>query len=626
MKLFKKILCTLLICILILSSAPVALAEEQYPVVFVAGFTSSRMYLDRGTPEEKLVWKIHVSDSILDAVKKELPGIAATAGLTTIGCYTPLFRILEPYANEVIEGLRLNDDGSSKYPVEVYPHSVEDTRLDALDAIGYHPDHDTLVRLGRQVGKTNVYSCTLDWRMGQVDNAAVLNDYINEVLAVTGASKVNILGTSFGGQVVASYLALYGGEKVHNAVLHCPALDGSSIVPQLLSGQKIRVGWADGLRLYGAYAKDETDFASILEVVSPDVLHDFLRAFVQYFMKDFFLNFGSVWDLVPLDRYETLRDKLLRDGKHDAIIEKSDKYHYEVAAKRAETFEKLRKEGVRISIVAGYGFELVVANGTNSDGVIDLASTTGALVASPGKTLPKNYTQKNCVDTGHNHISASCTVDASVGYLPENTWFVEDMLHGLAVNEDKTNTLLMKLLCTRELDDVYSSPEYPQFMTSQNRCRGVYAQFDGCAEGFMTKYSTTLTIRNVSKKDSIIVDGITCKGAKLDFGFEVGKKLAPGETMTAKVVGTLPEKDMESITLTVSFVTEKEKYSVGKSRTQYFRCATSEESLSLVLTEHGENTIQNEKAVRSGRLTFKILIARVFYYIQKALAAVHKVF
>ena len=176
MKIFKKLLAVILCVVMAAAVMPVASAEESYPVVFVAGYTSSQMFVERGTENEVKVWKQDVADKVIDAVKSEIPGVIAGALLALIGINSPLFKVLDPYVNDLIEYMRLNDDGTSKYDVELYPHSVEDTRLDRLKEMKYYPDHDSLLNLGEKAGDKNVYCCTLDWSLVQLDNAEVLNN------------------------------------------------------------------------------------------------------------------------------------------------------------------------------------------------------------------------------------------------------------------------------------------------------------------------------------------------------------------------------------------------------------------------------------------------------------------
>ena len=609
----KKALSLFLCIVLTAAFAPLVHADAKEPVVFVAGYTSARLYMNRGTESEQRVWKQDVAGKILDAVKSELPKIALEAAPTAVGCFAPLFDTLEPYVNEVLEPLRMNDDGTSKYDVEVYPHSVKDTRLDRLRAIGYYPDHDSLVALGEAAGEQNVYCCTLDWRLGQIDNAAVLDAYIRDVLQTTGARKVNLAGVSYGGQVCGSYLALYGADAVDHVVLQCPALDGSSIVPQLLSG-RFTIAWDDLLELVRAYKKDETAYAALSSLVPNSFLCRFLRAFLDRFLVDFFKNFGSVWDLVPCADYPALRDKLLSDGAHSEMIRKSDLYHNEISANIKNTLRTLVQQGVPIAIVAGYGWALAVDNGNTSDGVIDTASMTGALCAPLAKSLAS--------DRLHSvSVSPEGTVDASAAYLPDRTWFVSGLLHSMAVNEKKVCKLLMTLLLTDDIADVRTSSEYPQFLTSQSSCRGVFCTFAGCADGYCTKYSVQLNVTNLSA-DSITVDGLSCSGADLRFGYTRGVTLQPGETLTVSVCGKVPN-DLSAFRVCVRFVAYKEKYSLGRSRTQSFRFAGDAHS-GAVLTADASTAevIADTPTERNGVLPFKAVCGRALTVLLNVLLAV----
>ena len=619
----KRLVSVLLCLILVFLATSVAFAQNEVtPVIFVPGYTASRMYIYRATENEKRVWKIDVADELIDALKKEIPALLADSGMAVIGNYTPLFKTLEPYANEITEYLRINDDGTSKYDVEVYPHAAQDTRLDKLREIGYYPDYDTLKFLGKQTADENVFCCTLDWRLGQVDNAAVLSEYIDEVLEMTGAEKVNLIGVSYGGQVTASYLSLYGGDKVNKAVLHCPALDGSSIVPQLFSDGGIDVAWTDALRLIQTFSGAETDLSEITDVINPDFLNGFLKEFIVYYLLDLFLNFGSAWDLVPVGQYPALRDKLLNDGRHTEIIAKSDKYHFEVAANLKQNLSRLRSEGVQISIIAGYGSMLVTDNGMSSDSVIEVASSTGAVCAEVGESLPDGYVKSLCEDDTHCHISPDMCIDAAAGYLPENTWYVKDMFHGMGVNEKAVSALMADLLFTDSVTDVHSNTKYPQFMVSDNPFTGVFCSFSSCAQGYCTPYSTEMTITNLSKESEILIDGIKAEGTSLKFSYAANKRIAPGESITVQVCGVTPDTDLDVFDVKVNFITVRSGLRVPKSRTLSFRF-TDGSLYGDVLDSQVSDTspvIQDGEAKVTGRFNILSFFVRLLYNIRKLIS------
>ena len=72
------------------------------------------------------------------------------------------------------------------------------------------------------VGEDHVFTFTVDWRLGQVDAAKRLDDFIQQVKALTGHQKVNLHSISHGGQLVGFYLFYYGYKQdVNNAVFEC---------------------------------------------------------------------------------------------------------------------------------------------------------------------------------------------------------------------------------------------------------------------------------------------------------------------------------------------------------------------------------------------------------------------
>ena len=616
----KSVLSVFLCAVLVFALSVPAWAKTQVPVVFVPGYISSRLVKDAGTPEETRVWKQHIGEKVTAAVKAEMPRVLADAGAAAVGAYDPLFDRLEPYVQEVLEPLRMNDDGTSKYNVQALPHSVSETRLDRLKEIGYYPDHDALRALGNAAGDKNVYCCTLDWRLGQIDNAAVLDRYIQDVLQKTGAEKVNLMGVSYGGQVAMSYLTLYGADAVQRVVLQCPALDGSSIVSTLLSDKRPHITWADLLRLYFTYENKETLLAEIAELVQPIGLEPFLKSFLDRFLMDFFLNCGSVWDLVPSAEYPALRDELLRDGRHDEMIRKSDAYHTQVAARLLETFRALETQGVQVAIIAGYGYDLAVSRAIQSDGVIDLSSATGATAAPVGKTLDGNSAANPATDDLL-AVSADGIVDASTGYLPLRTWYVADLLHGLGMNEDKVRLLMLTLLLTDEIRDVYADVRYPRFLVSENACRTVFCAFDACAEGFITPYSTTMRITNLSASLPITISSVQCRGAKLRFGYTVGTRLQPGESMTAEVCGVFPQTDLSTLQVEVRYAVENEKSTVGFSRTQSFRAVRGTEAENILTQplDADAPVIADTAVKRDGIPDLRTFFAGVLYAVYRVL-------
>lgn len=95
------------------------------------------------------------------------------------------------------------------------------------------------------------------------------------------------------------------------------------------------------------------------------------------------------------------------------------------------------------------------------------------------------------------------TVDASTAYMPDNTWFVNGLFHGMTYWDNYTRVLLMKLLLTDDLTDVYSDSAYPQFRYTSNPSSTVYFEFENGAPGYIDGNSGMLRVTNVCKESKV---------------------------------------------------------------------------------------------------------------------------
>jgi hypothetical protein len=60
------------------------------------------------------------------------------------------------------------------------------------------------------------------------------------------------------------------------------------------------------------------------------------------------------------------------------------------------------------------------------------------------------------------------TIDASTAYMPDNTWFVNGLFHGMTYWDYYSRELMTTLLLTDRITDVYSDPKFPQFKDTTN--------------------------------------------------------------------------------------------------------------------------------------------------------------
>jgi len=182
----------------------------------------------------------------------------------------------------------------------------------------------------------------------------------------------------------------------------------------------------------------------------------------------------GVWSLVPDDYYEDAKAYMLNSEINAILIEKIDRYHYDVQCKADQLLQAAIDNGVIVGIISNYGLYgcPVSANpDAQTDYLIDTVYTSGgATCAELGSTLGDDYEQ--AVNCGHNHISADRVIDASTCMFPEYTWFVKGMQH-VKFNSDYRN-LVYWILLQENQPDVFTNPQFVQFLALDKSSNTLY--------------------------------------------------------------------------------------------------------------------------------------------------------
>ena len=619
----KKILRVILSAAIVVNlSGTAAGAAPVTPVVMVAGYSSTNLFIDANSENRQLVWKPETEALLPELLNNSISIIADSIKAQKFSL-NPLAGLAGPFAAEVFEPLALDAQGNSLYNVSPYPTSVADTRYDKLKQMGgeFIPEYHCMQAISERVGDKNLYLCTLDWRQGQVDCAAVLAKYLADVRAATGSAKVDLMGISFGAGVIGTYLTLYEDTGIEDVVLNVPMLDGTSIAAQLLAGDKLNIQYDELLSFMMELDRDESfkDLLFLADSIPLNLLDGTLREMIRTYLFDIFVNFGSVWDFVTADKYEAYKSKFLGDAKYAALVEKSDIYHYQVQGKFADTFVRLKAQGIDVFIVAGYGLTLLTDGVTDSDGVIDRLCSTGA--GAPGTGI------SHCGNKSHYHISPDGTIDAATGFLPERTWFVDGLMHGQSYWDDVSTQLIMTLLLGDEINDVHTNDNYPQFMFTQNPGNMVKGAFSASKSGYITKYDTAFTVTNLSRLYELSVQKITCKGADIRIDSDNTRKLLPGESVSFAVHGTVPAVNTVC-DINIEYMRYAAKAPLLESRT-LTHCFISDEGLfNAVLKSDAdlENEMDNAPSAVVMQLTGDYVLAKMIDFLQNFAMVLSRLF
>ncbi|MBR3803682.1 MAG: alpha/beta fold hydrolase [Clostridia bacterium] len=560
----KKVLCVLL-SVVMLAVSCLCFAQgysfddldegvSEYPVIIVPGYGGAGLFTENG----ERVWGPDIGAMALGL----LENIAKTGralGNLVMGDAQLIGEVVGEQVVDKLGILRCNDDGTSVYPLR--PISVEAAETNTAALNEKFPDGantyelEIQTELKKYLDPSRIYNFTCDFRMGAEYNANMLRDYIDSVLEHSGADKVNIYSLSHGGQVTATYLALYGDDnKVDNVIMTSPAIGGAGIAYDPFAGE-IDFDEETLIRFIEQGVMIEEDINWLLKANWLGILDDILYAVKPYFYQ-VMGNWGSIWDFMPPDKYDDAKELLLDETQHAGLIAKSDRFHYEIFPTIGERLRYLREEyGMNISIIAGYGNRIISGMNEDSDSIITLSSATGATTPAFGQRFADGYVQLNDCD-GKYKVSPDMTVDASTCYLPDNTWFIKGMFHAFVVFDDYTMELVMKLLLTDEITDVYSDVNFPQFRDSTSLCHSVWARFDNNDSGYVNSDSKKLVVTNVCADSNINVTAVVCKGLDIKFKVDPTVKLAPGESIEIEYVGEIPQVSGKQFDVTVYYLAD----------------------------------------------------------------------
>lgn len=543
-RVFKKLISVTIAAAILLSALVIgAYAKEvqdynEYPVVLVPGYASASLcFEENGKTSTAWGWAIN---DLSTAFAKNIVDLIKGFDLMLSGEIDYLGYALGQSFADLLEPMECNPDGTSIKKVKPVLSKAAETNDKYLNEKypggDYRVELDLTKDLDKRIGEESVFYFNCDFRMSALACADDLDRYITQVKEYTGKDKVNIVAVSHGGLITAAYLSLYKGKcDVFNVVMDEPALNGAELARDLMNGT-ISFDEETLVKYIEYHAQSETDYNWLVKAQQFDVLDDIVDLLLP-FARESVRYWGSLWDFVPLDDYEALKEKYLDSEESALLIKQSDYVHYELMSNYKELFKQAKELGINVNIIAGTGNPIVSGSKVNSDGIIAVESSTGAACAPLGTRFSNGYKQKN--DLGERMISPSMDIDASTSYLPYNTWFVEGLFHGMEYWDEYSRDLLFTLLLGDGSMNVHSNRSFPRFKSTSSVTSSVYAAFDVSDDGFLTSEDTCLKVTNLSQKYDMYILSINCEGMEIDFDWDF-RKLAAGESKNVKFSGDLP--------------------------------------------------------------------------------------
>lgn len=371
-----------------------------------------------------------------------------------------------------------DSNGKNVYDVRVkkYPYSVAKCSDEEKSEIYGNVPLETLTKTA---GEDHLYYFAYNSFGNNGEITDELYDFIAKVKRETGHDKINIAAISLGGTIANSLFDRYPDlyASLDRVVYIVPALDGSNIVGDIYIGKLSTsdemlykkllpklVGGAEGYLLN-----------AVIRLIPKQILLDTLDATVDGLTNVILRNCTTMWSLVPEAYYDEAVARVL-PGKENAEMRRQVEIYHHAQVNRFKNIEKMREAGVEVFDIVDYDYQLYCLvpsyDKSNADGIIHAESTSmGAKFANIGETLGEDYVQQgtHCKNEAHNHISPDGVVDASVGLLPDHTFYFKGQDHEKTGSNDVIMKLATELLTNREFKDVYSMPDrFPQFNIGRN--------------------------------------------------------------------------------------------------------------------------------------------------------------
>lgn len=467
----KKIISVLIVFSMILSCfAPMAFAVKvSTPIVFIGGQPDT-IFLDKNNEEGKTI-------NTRELPKEELDKI--TSSLSS-GLNSPLSKALAGNWTEYL-------DGFYTQAVKYFEPLMMDMFGDPINQTGYDCLKEEVVNKGI-TGRFGLYDYQFiyDWRMDPIENAVDLNDFINEILEVTGKRSVSVVAQGIGASTLLAYLSQFGYSKISEIVFVNAPLWGSEVYGAMLADEMDMK--SDQVSIFVAEARRNIALLQLLKRnIDPEswetlssvkatraVYAKIYEKVIPRIMREVFGTMPGFWSMIGDDYFNNALDTVFDDYQYrydyQVVIEKANAYH-ESIFKNTNTILNLASDyGINIYMIANYGFHMIPV-GDNSDTQSDIYvsvknQTMGAISAAYNKTLGSAYIEKAKENDEDKYISPDGEIDASTSYAKDHTWFIKNL-----ENNEKpacVDDLITSILAFSGYTTVFDLKDYPQYLFCSN--------------------------------------------------------------------------------------------------------------------------------------------------------------
>ena len=394
-------------------------------------------------------------------------------GLST-GNFDRYYAALEKEIGELFDEARLDENGN---PAE--GQGVSQERIQTMENWLKNP-------------RCRDFIFWYDWRVDPYESAASLKAYIERIKDVTGFEKVSVQSFCLGTSVLMAYVEKYGTDDLYGVSFDGTVVNGAEIISEPISG-KFRINGnainrfladcnANGTFKVDEFINQTLDLLvktgtvdTLVGVVREKLYYRLFEGVTSALALSTFFTWPVYWSAVTEEDYDNaIKYVFGKDGsekrtKYAGLIAKIDNFNEKVRQHLPELMKKLESDGVKIAIIAKYGYQIVPII-KSSDALADQyvsvrRASFGATTSTVYGTLSDEYIAQRLEEGKGEYISPDNQIDASTCLFPDYTWFAKGVNH--SDRPDGEYEILYSVVrADRQL--TVNDFEYTQFMVYDN--------------------------------------------------------------------------------------------------------------------------------------------------------------
>lgn len=513
--LFKKII-SVVLSIIAVAAVPMsvsAAAVDAAPVIYIGEMSDNPLYANPNKINNSVVFDSKSSD-----FTGSMASIVAGLVLSDVAGKDAALTMISNNIKSMLDPIKCAPDGTSVADVGAWKYTEP---LSKLKNDEFYKENENLqafeTAANTRIGSDEIFFFSYDWRLDPMIAAEELCGFIDHVESLTGKSNVSIMASGYGGIIANTYMYHFQDHAVENlnsvVFYNCP-LYGNAIIGDFMRGRIARtyeddgsligainsisgahrgeafmqfinddvtgmvsgifenlLGNGDLQKLFGKLFtllfttifesqdghKDLGKFYNTFALNSDSVIYD-------AFLREYLRNMPGLWALVPEDYFDEAYEFMFEDEFVNSAMNNKISTYRAVANNTPLTFKIAQNNGIKISVVANYGFQIVPVTASLddvSDGIESVKYSSAGAVTTDDSSGEGRY--EVCIGQ-HQHTAPDNDIDAAYCALPENTWFIKNMPHG-SFTKGNVSDFLIWLLFSYEQKTVWDDSSYPQFLS-----------------------------------------------------------------------------------------------------------------------------------------------------------------